>query len=416
MPLPKKSRTTFQYLNSIYFTCAVFFLSTSLVFSQTNELSASPNLDTSPAKAPQAPSNVIVKDRPNDRGGAVVISWDLSPDDDGGQVAGYVVLRSETADGVFEQVGDAVRGASEFSDNATDDARQYFYKVEAFVESLNGSGQKIRTVSQSAPIGPVRSMGQWFNRDRIWVLLFLGFVAGAIIYYIEKAKKGSHIYVRKIAGIDAVDEAVGRATEMGKKIFFIPGIQDMNDVQTIAGMAILGRVAELAAQYDTWLEVPVCKAMVMVTARESMKEAYSKAGRPDSFREGQVHYLTEDQFGYAAGVSGMMVRERPATMIYMGAFFAESLIFAETGNSTGAIQIAGTAQQTQLPFFVAACDYTLIGEELFAASAYLSHEPRQLGSLKGQDIGKALFLIALIVGALLAVTNLYDLSQLFNVK
>ena len=345
----------------------------------------------------------------------MVISWELSPDDADGKVSGYLIMRSETADGAFEELGDAVRGATSFSDNATNDDKQYFYRVDAFTESLDAAGQKVRTLSVSMPVGPVHSLGQWFNMDRIWVLLFLGFVAAAIVYYIEKAKKGDHIYVRKIAGIDAVDEAVGRATEMGKKIFFIPGIQDMNDVQTIAGIAILGRVAELAAQYDTWLEVPVSKAMVMVTARESMKEAYTKVGRPDSFREAQVHYLTEDQFGYAAAVSGMMVRERPATMIYMGAFFAESLIFAETGNSIGAIQIAGTAQQTQLPFFVTACDYTLIGEELFAASAYLSHEPRQLGSLKGQDIGKALFLIALVVGAILAVANVYDLSQIFKV-
>jgi len=82
----------------------------------------------------------------------------------------------------------------------------------------------------------------------------------------------------------------------------------------------------------------------------------------------------------------------------MGAFYAESLILAETGNSIGAIQIAGTAMPAQLPFFVAACDYTLIGEELFAASAYLSKEPKLLGSLKGQDLGKAIILLAILVG------------------
>ena len=82
----------------------------------------------------------------------------------------------------------------------------------------------------------------------------------------------------------------------------------------------------------------------------------------------------------------------------MGAFFAESLVLAETGNSIGAIQIAGTAMPAQLPFFVAACDYTLIGEELFAASAYLSNEPKQLGSLKGQDVGKFMAMMAIALG------------------
>jgi hypothetical protein len=85
------------------------------------------------------------------------------------------------------------------------------------------------------------------------------------------------------------------------------------------------------------------------------------------------------------------------------------LILAETGNSVGAIQIAGTARPAQLPFFVAACDFTLIGEELFAASAYLSGEPRALGSLKGQDVGKAIAMAAIVVGTV-AVT-VYGLSE-----
>jgi hypothetical protein len=112
----------------------------------------------------------------------------------------------------------------------------------------------------------------------------------------------------------------------------------------------------------------------------------------------------------------MFVREKPATIFYMGAFFAESLILAETGNEAGAIQIAGTAMPSQLPFFVAACDYTLIGEELFAASAYLSREPRQLGSLKGQDVGKLVFLILIILGVILETTGWFPLSEYISVQ
>ncbi|MFQ5499912.1 MAG: DUF6754 domain-containing protein, partial [Candidatus Zixiibacteriota bacterium] len=291
------------------------------------------------------------------------------------------------------------------TDSKANGGVEYFYKVAAVRKAVDSAGNVVNLTGASEAVGPVKAVGQWFNMNRFICLVFTLFVCGSIIWFIRKAKSGGDIYVRKIAGIDAVDEAVGRATEMGKKIFFIPGIQDMNDVQTIAGIAILGRVAQVAAEYDTWLEVPVSKSMVMVTARETMKEAYTKVGSPDAYNEAQVHYLTDDQFGYAAAIDGMVVREKPATIFYMGAFFAESLILAETGNSAGAIQIAGTAMPSQLPFFVAACDYTLIGEELFAASAYLSREPRQLGSLKGQDVGKALFLFLIILGLALELAG-----------
>ncbi len=136
----------------------------------------------------------------------------------------------------------------------------------------------------------------------------------------------------------------------------------------------------------------------MTAARETVQAAYLSAGRPEAFSPDKVYYVTDEQFGYVAYVQGLMVRERPAACFYMGAFFAESLILAEIGNSVGAIQIAGTAQPAQLPFFVAACDYTLIGEEFFAASAYLSREPDQLGSLKGQDVGKLIVAAGIITG------------------
>ena len=92
------------------------------------------------------------------------------------------------------------------------------------------------------------------------------------------------------------------------------------------------------------------------------------SGKPDLYREDDIFYVTYSQFGYAAAVAGMMIRERPATNFFIGHFYAESLVLAETGNATGAIQIAGTDSDSQLPFFITSCDYTLIGEELYAGS------------------------------------------------
>ena len=97
-----------------------------------------------------------------------------------------------------------------------------------------------------------------------------------------------------------------------------------------------------------------------------------------------------------------MVREKPAANLLIGYFYAEALLLAETGSTTGAIQIAATDAYTQLPFFITTCDYTLMGEELYAASAYLSRDPKLLGSLKGQDLGKAILILILVLGSVLA--------------
>jgi hypothetical protein len=129
-----------------------------------------------------------------------------------------------------------------------------------------------------------------------------------------------------------------------------------------------------------------------------VKQAYLEAGKPDQFREEMVTYITYDQFAYAASITAKMVREKPATNFLIGSFFAESLILAETGQAAGAIQVAGTADIPQLPFFVTTCDYTLLGEELYAASAYLSREPVLLGSIKAQDIAKVILMAVMGLG------------------
>ena len=235
--------------------------------------------------------------------------------------------------------------------------------------------------------------GDWFILGNTLTFAGVIIVSATIFYYIDVATSGKEIYLRPIAGLKAIEEAVGRATEMGKSVLFVPGISDMDQVDTVAGINILGHVAEITAKYETELNVPTCRAIVMESARESCRESYLRAGRPDLYYDDMVHYISDDQFAYAAGVNGIMIREKPAACFYQGKFYAESLLLAETGNSIGAIQIAGTGSASQIPFFVTACDYTLIGEEFFAASAYLSNKPELIGSIKGQDIVKLMVMI-----------------------
>ena len=353
------------------------------------------------------PTQLRAFDSPNDDGNSIGIEWKISPNDVFRSVKfnGYDIYRSTNPDGPYELIGDVTAGVSDpsrgvkiFGDgNNVENGKAYYYYVDAKWDGQT-AGSRI--------VGPVVSSQQWFHTGRGVSLILLGILVFSILFYINQAKSGKELFIRKIAGLEAVDEAVGRATEMGKKVFYVPGTQDMDNVQTIAGLTILSRVAKLTAEYETRLEVPVSRSLVMVSAREVVKESYLNAGRPDYYNDDMVYYLTDDQFGYAAGVDGLVVRQKPATIFYMGAFYAESLILAETGNSIGAIQIAGTAMPAQLPFFVAACDYTLIGEELFAASAYLSREPKLLGSLKGQDIGGKLVFLSLAIVFIILITLL----------
>ena len=240
---------------------------------------------------------------------------------------------------------------------------------------------------------------RWFDPARlnllVGLLLFLTFLAINIL----RAKRGGSIYIRPLAGLKALDEAIGRATEMGKSILYMPGLGDMSEVGTLAAITIMSRVSRKVADLGCSMQVPCYDPVVMAILDGVARQTYVEAGRADEFKPGSVHYVSAQQFAYVAAVSGIMLRERPAANIFMGSFYAESLFLAETGNLTGAIQIAGCDKVTQLPFFVCACDYTLLGEELFAASAYIGREPVQLATIAAQDWAKA-FAAAMIVVAL----------------
>ena len=351
-------------------------------------------------------TNVTAADTPNDEGNSITITWELSRDDD--KISQYIILRSLSESEDFEQVDQVPAGTNTYIDEKDlSRGNTYYYMIRTADEQKNTSDSRIA--------GPVKPIAQWFNGDYKFVGIAVLVFSGIIIYCIYHARRGRDFFVRRIAGLEAVDEAIGRATEMGKPILYLTGLHGIGSISTLAGLNILGRVARRAAEYDTPLLLPGYDPFVMVVEREIVKGAHMDAGRPDTYREDNIYYVSDSQFAYVAAVNGVMLREQPAAIFYMGYFYAESLILSETGNFTGAIQIAGTDAEHQLPFFIAACDYTLIGEELYAASAYLSKEPLLMGSLKGQDWSKLVLMAALVVGVILESFGIGWISSFFHI-
>lgn len=241
------------------------------------------------------------------------------------------------------------------------------------------------------------------------ILILMLLICGPVIYNLMKSFiKEEKIFIRRIAGLDSVEEAVGRATEMGKPIFFSPGIAGLTAMQTISGLAVLRHVSGLAAKYGIRIIVTLISYLTQPVAREIVREGYAAAGFPDKYNPDDVMYLSSSQFPYAAGSVGIMHREKVAACFYFGHFAAESLILAEGGNQVGAIQVAGTADILQVPFFITSCDYTIIGEELYAANAYLSQEPTMLACLAGQDRGKLVIMALCLIGTLTATLASYS--------
>ena len=368
-----------------------------------------------------APRGLFAKETPY-LGESITIEWDASIDDGAGKSAvhQYMLFRSKERSRGYMQIATIpATGAKhyEFEDPKAGSGISWFYYGLA--------DSKTFRPNTTQPSGPVKAHAPypWYTRlinvERLNVLAYILAFAVLVGWFLRRARQGARaMYVRKISGIDAIEEAIGRATEMGRPILYIPGIEEMYDIQTISSMLVLGEVAKTVARYQSEIIVPTMYPFVMAVAEEVVKAGFYDAGRPDAHRPENILYLSSEQFAFVAGVTGIVMRERPAANLFLGHFYAESLVLAETGFLTGAIQIAGTAEISQLPFFIAACDYTLIGEELFAASVYLSREPNNLSTLKASDWFKvamlALILGMAVLGAIANVTQSHGLMGYYT--
>jgi hypothetical protein len=341
-----------------------------------------------------------VSDQPNDDGTRLAVEWDKLPPEELQAVDPeiYDLLRSENAGRDFIKI-DIVSGldpARKKIDENLRTGQDYYYRL-AYSDS---------TISwESEVAGPAAPVENWYNTGRTNVLIGI-LITGALVgLFILLGRKGKPLYLRPIAGLSAMDEAIGRATEMGKPILYSSGRGKMERPASIASMNILGSVAEKVASYGTPLIFPNNDPVVTAVAQEVAREGYTRAGHADRYNPDNIYFVTDSQFGYAAAVDGIMMRERPATNLFFGTFEAESLILAETGNSIGAIQIAGTDSSIQMAFFIVACDFVLIGEELFAASGYLSGDPQVVGTLKGSDYLKVIIIILILFGVVVGLLN-----------
>lgn len=320
----------------------------------------------------------------------------------------YSVLRAPSAAGPFlpfagSRIDAPPPGSSEpiTSRLTVPSSERYWFRLFA----IGNAHRPVIEYASASPAG-VASEATFFNWQKLNVAIILLLTVALTLFFMERAKKpGANMFVRRIPGIDAIEEAVGRATEMGRPVLYVPGIDEIQNIQTIASLLILGRVSEIVARYDTEILVPCCIPLVANVGEEVVRQGFYDAGRPDSHKPQNVQWISSEQFAFCAGTNGIMLRDKPATNIFLGRFFAESLILAETGYVNRAIQIAGTAEISQLPFFIAACDYTLIGEELFAVSAYMTRDPRLLSTLKAADWIKALVISILVVGAVVALAS-----------
>ena len=239
---------------------------------------------------------------------------------------------------------------------------------------------------------------------KVTSFIALMFIIAAIMYGISRARKVLP-GIRRIAGLEAIEEAIGRATETDKPVFYTAGSHDITGefaAVTFSSLEILGYTSRMVSRNKAKMTVGISQPNVYPLAMQIVEEGYIQGGNQDLFSPEIVQFQSPGQWASASNCMGFIEREQAAATLMLGHFLAEAMLIAESSAQVGAICISGMTAMAQLPFLVAACDYTLIGDEMLVAGAYLAQDPVKLGSTAGQDWVKLLSAGLILAGSILA--------------
>jgi hypothetical protein len=230
----------------------------------------------------------------------------------------------------------------------------------------------------------------------------------AVALYLIYSKK--EIWIRRLPALDFIEEAVGRAAEMGRPVICQgfgsgnSGLQSSIAPMIMAGLAVLGHAARICAKHGTMIIASMRSSSVVPVADEVLRTAYRLEGKLEEYLANREEHLPWLQT--QASMVASILRNKPATGILIGAFWHESVQVAEAFGMVGAVQIGGTGRLYQIPFFAAVCDMNLIGEEIYAVGAYINQTPQMLASMATQDYFKIAGIVFILLGTVLATLGM----------
>lgn len=240
------------------------------------------------------------------------------------------------------------------------------------------------------------------------LLLFVPFLVPFFYFLYRAPRSSARPVLRQIPAYDALKKLLSRAAETGQQVHVSVGtasIAGPNTAETMAGLYTLEFLADRAANSDIPPLVTTTDPTTFPASSDQLRRAYERQGYPEEYRFDQTRFIAPPVNGstvpYAAGVMDILNHEPIAANVMVGAFNEEFLLMAEPGAQRGLYQISGASNLTVLPFVQMTSRAPLLGEEIFAAGAYLLNRVGHYTSIVAQDIFRIMLVLFVLVVVIL---------------
>jgi len=236
-------------------------------------------------------------------------------------------------------------------------------------------------------------------------IVFLLIFIAALYYFTLRVRSGRVPTLRRIRAFDTLKGLPGRAVEAGRDLHLSLGIGSLVNETTsdsLAGLAVLDYLAEQAAATGVSPIISMADPTVMLFAQNALRAAHADDPNRAEETYRHVRWIAPQPAAYAAGVVNLLNIDQVEANVMVGNFGDEYLLRGETAARRGIAHVGGTSNPNVLPFIYASAQETMLGEEIYAAGAYLQRRPAHIGSLAAQDMLRWLVALFILGGIVLA--------------
>jgi len=237
------------------------------------------------------------------------------------------------------------------------------------------------------------------NVGAILLLLLSSLVLTALL--ILRSKKGPLPSMRPLPAFQDLRAQAGYAAESGGAIHIAlgsGGLSGEDAITSLAGIQAVEALADAAVSYNAPPVITVGDPTLLPLAQDTLRRAYERNGLAELYDPGKVRFVAPSPVAYAAGAADVVTAENITASVMAGAFGAEASLIADAGARRNLPQFAAAAAPRAIGALYPAVDRLAVGEELYAAGAYMTGERRGLVSLVAQDVLRVI-LVLVILGA-----------------
>lgn len=240
----------------------------------------------------------------------------------------------------------------------------------------------------------------------VWVGLVVVVLALPVfnLLFSLTGRRGRPPQLRALSGFDVLRGQLGRGVETGHPAHVsigAGGIVGEDTLVTLAGAAIVDSLSQEAADTGAAPIVTTADGAALVLAQDMLRRPYARRGDMSGYDPIDVQALGLQPFQYAAGAMEFLAHSQPVSNVMIGSFGPEAGLIAEAGAKQELTQVAGSTDARALAVLQPFADHLLVGEEVFAAGAYLDRRPGQLARLRAQDWARVVLIIVIVVAAIL---------------